>query len=379
MAAKIGTRRRPDRIELESPDFMGFAHGSHHEKDGLGLLDEDEFLLDLCICDHCDKRAAAAKVPIEEARRNVAGLLEAGFAGEFPQAAFPDFPAKGPDSLAGFPALRVFVDWRPEPVTSLIAEIRAAKPPGTRPLLIDAKGARAGDIDLPPIMPHVDGILHCACFNDTARIAPLMAATPTLLGAVRPLIAGFQLFHPNLRDRADLAARVGQAKGHADGFNFYNLGLVPPARLAWIRQSPGPVALALPFPCLSAGYDLPDFGHDTVDDGVQSGLGSIGVACDDGVRQVAVRREGGEAEAGDRERAFGRAFKGVIHALQDLAEHRVAGGVADGTVKGTICGAVGLPCGHDLEQFVAQPRNLGALAQGGIAVAWGGCDMRSRR
>ncbi len=239
MAAEIGTRYRPDRIELESPDFMGFSHGFHHEKDGLGLLPEDEFLLGLCFCDHCIKRATAAKVPIAEARATVVTLLDAAFARELPKAAFPDFPANGPDSFARFPALRAFLDWRSEPVTSLIAEIRAATPPETRLLLIDAEGTWVGGIDLPSIVPHVDGILHCAYFTDTARIGPLMAATRTLLGADRTLIAGFQLFHPNLRDRADLEARVGQAAEHVDGFNFYNLGLVPPARLDWVRSALG--------------------------------------------------------------------------------------------------------------------------------------------
>jgi len=240
MAAEIGTRYRPDRIELESPDFMGFAHGFHHEKDGLGLLPEDEFLLGLCFCDHCLNRATAAGVPIKEARRTVAGLLDAAFSRELPQAAFPDFPAKGLDSFAGLPALRAFLDWRPEPVTSLIAEIRAATPPGTRLLLIDAEGTRSSGINLPSIVPHVDGILHCAYFTDVVRIGPLMAATRTLLGADRTLIAGFQLFHPNLRNRADLEGRVGHAIAHVNGFNFYNLGLVPPARLDWIRSALGP-------------------------------------------------------------------------------------------------------------------------------------------
>jgi hypothetical protein len=45
------------------------------------------------------------------------------------------------------------------------------------------------------------------------------------------------LFHPNLSDAEDLAARVTAAKTCADGFNFYNLGLVPPARLAWMRDA----------------------------------------------------------------------------------------------------------------------------------------------
>ena len=32
LVREIAERYRPDRIELESPDFMGFSHGYHHEK-----------------------------------------------------------------------------------------------------------------------------------------------------------------------------------------------------------------------------------------------------------------------------------------------------------------------------------------------------------
>ena len=39
---------------------MGFAHEYHHEKDGVGLTPEDDFLLSLCFCPACLARAAEA-------------------------------------------------------------------------------------------------------------------------------------------------------------------------------------------------------------------------------------------------------------------------------------------------------------------------------
>ena len=42
---------QPDIVELESPSFMGFAHGYHHDKDGVGLTAEDEFAMSLCFCE----------------------------------------------------------------------------------------------------------------------------------------------------------------------------------------------------------------------------------------------------------------------------------------------------------------------------------------
>ncbi len=237
MVAEIAQVYAPDRIELESPDFMSFSHGFHHEKDGLPLHPEDDFLLGVCFCTHCRAAAKAAGVPAEEARQIVANLLDAAFARDLPQAQFPDFPAQRLTAFAALPALQAYLHWRSQPITGLIAGIKSVLPPSTELLLIDAETFWPGGIDLPAVIPHLDGILHCAYVTATDRIGPLMAQTRALLGPHKTLIAGFQLFHPNIRDRADLAARVGQTQGHVDGLNFYGLGLVPPARLDWIRAA----------------------------------------------------------------------------------------------------------------------------------------------
>ena len=101
LVAEISHRYRPDRIELESPDFMGFAHGYHHEKDGMGLLPEETFLLGVCFCPHCMARATAAGVPAEGARATVAAMLDAAFARELPEAQVPGFPEEGIDAFRG--------------------------------------------------------------------------------------------------------------------------------------------------------------------------------------------------------------------------------------------------------------------------------------
>ena len=237
LVAEISRRYHPDRIELESPDYMGFAHGFHHEKDGLGLLDEDTFLLGLCFCRHCKTAALAAGVDFEAARQTVITLLDAAFARELPERQFPDFPARALNAFRGYPALMDYLAWRSTPVTSLIAEAKAACHEGTALLLIDAVGSWAGGIDLSAVIPHLDGILHCAYFTPPEDIASLMASTRSALGRDKTLIAGFQLFHPQVKDAADLQRRVAATMGHVDGLNFYNLGLVPHQRVTWIRGS----------------------------------------------------------------------------------------------------------------------------------------------
>lgn len=237
LVSEISQTYRPDRIELESPDFMGFPHGFHHEKDGLPLLPDEAFLLGVCFCDHCRAKANAAGVPANLAQSQVAGFLDNAFSREVPRSQFPDFATNGVEGFAAHSALAAYLAWRSAPVTSLIADIREATHPDTKVLLIDAVGTWAGGIDLPNLVPHLDGVLHCAYETDPARISGLLAQTRALLGPDKTLIAGFQLFHPTVQDQNDLVNRVAQAAPHIDGANFYNLGLVPLARLGWITAA----------------------------------------------------------------------------------------------------------------------------------------------
>lgn len=237
LVREIAERYHPDRIELESPDFLGFSHGYHHEKDGLAVLPEDDFLLGLCFCAHCLTRSKAAGIDGDAARAAVVALLDAAFARELPETQFLDFPALGLEAFAKLPALYAYLLWRSEPVTSLLAEIKAVVPSDVRLLLIDFEGSWWGGVDVAAIAPHLDGLLHCAYFTPVDRIPALLAGARSVLGPTKTLIAGFQLFHPNVKDRADLEARVAAAGPSVDGYNFYNLGLVPPKRLDWIRTA----------------------------------------------------------------------------------------------------------------------------------------------
>jgi hypothetical protein len=242
MVEEIAGRYAPDRIELESPDFMGFSHGFHHEKDGLPVQPEDDFLLGVCFCAYCMSRAAAAGVDAEGARARVVAILEAAFAREMPERVFPAFPAEGTCAFAGEGALYDYLRWRTEPVTSLVAEARAAAHGAsggrTRVLLIDAAGSWWGGVDIAAATKGVDGVLYCAYFQRAGEVGAALAPVRAALGPGQSLVVGYQLFHPNVADKADLVARVAAA-GEVAGLNFYNLGLVPPVRLGWIAAALG--------------------------------------------------------------------------------------------------------------------------------------------
>ncbi|PDT36353.1 hypothetical protein CO671_12010 [Rhizobium sp. M10] len=229
---------RPDMVELESPNFMGFAHEYHHEKDGVGLNAEDDFLLSLCFCDHCTARAAKAGVPAESARRTVARFIAELCERDVPERQFPDFPAAGIDAFRDHPDLHAYLAWRSEPVTSLIDEIKAAADPASRIVLIDLKNGWLGGVDLAAVGKLCDGAILCCYDMEPNSVGDVIRAGRAAIGPQKFLGVGLRVFYPEVTAPAVLAARAKAAvDAGADGVNFYNYGLIPAKRLDWVRAS----------------------------------------------------------------------------------------------------------------------------------------------
>lgn len=234
----VTTGYKPDRLELESPNFLGFAHGYHHEKDGVGLLPEDDFLLSLCFCRHCVARAKLAGVDVEAARPIVMHMIAEACERAVPEAQVEGFPARGIDAFQRWPALHDLLRWRSEPVTSLLAEIADATDPATRLVLIDLADAWLGGIELSEAARLLDGLMLCAYDMSPQQVEELAVRGREAVGKDGFLGVGYRLFFPEMKSAADLSARVSAAcAGGADGLNFYNYGLVPAARLDWIGSA----------------------------------------------------------------------------------------------------------------------------------------------
>lgn len=229
---------KPDAVELESPSFMGFAHEFHHEKDGVGLTAEDDFLLSLCFCDACLARAAKAGVDGRPARETVKQWIAEMCEREIPAPRWPDFPAGGLDAFKLYPEVYDYLMWRFEPVTSLIAEIRERADPATKVYLIDLKDGWLGGCDIGKVAEVCDGAILCAYWTAPKDVAALIDEGRRAVGPDKYLGAGFRVFYPEMRSASDLAARCKAAiDAGADGVNFYNYGLVPEPRLGWVRNA----------------------------------------------------------------------------------------------------------------------------------------------
>jgi hypothetical protein len=225
----------PDVIELESPCFMGFAHEFHHEKDGVGLTAEDDFLLSLCFCPACLARARAAGVDGERAQATVRRWIVETCEREIPTPRWPDFPSAGLHVFRSYGEVYDYLIWRFAPVTSLIAELREAAAPETKVYLIDLKDGWLGGCDLEAIGKVCDGAILCAYGMTPEATEALMQQGRSALGPDKYLGAGFRVFFPETASAEQLRLRSRAAiAGGAEGINYYNYGLVPKKRLEWI-------------------------------------------------------------------------------------------------------------------------------------------------
>lgn len=222
----------------EAPSRYPITHGFHHEKDGVGLTADEDFLLSLCFCPACLARAAMAGVDGEKARATVKLWITEACERAIPASRWPEFLSAGLDVFQPHPEVYDFVKWRFEPVTSLIGEIRDHAAPSTKIYLIDLKEGWLGGCDVKAAAAACDGAIICGYDMTPDQVTELIAQNRTAVGPDRHLGTGFRVFYPEMRSPADLATRANAArKAGAQSINFYNYGLVPGARLNWVKHA----------------------------------------------------------------------------------------------------------------------------------------------
>lgn len=228
-------------VSLETPGFLPYAHGFHHE---FALNRPNRWLdsqLGLCFCEHCQAGAKRAGITVEALRQQVAGDIEAFLSSDV------DFPA---DMAEAFwladtrtdGALKAFLDWRCTVVTSLVQEIRQAVRKDASVAVIPSvarptAGAFYEGSDL-AALAEAAGLIE-ACFYEAgaARVkADLfdvkrrLRGKGRLRGIVRPSF-------PDLDTKSEfLAAMRALGEGGVSEVAFYNWGHIRDANLNWIAE-----------------------------------------------------------------------------------------------------------------------------------------------
>jgi hypothetical protein len=228
-------------VSLETPGFLPYAHGFHHE---FALNRPNRWLdnqLGLCFCAHCQAGAKRAGIAVEALRRQVAGDVEAYLSSDV------DFPADMAEAfwLADVRTdgdLKAFLDWRCTVVTSLVQEIRHAVRKDASVAVIPSvarptAGAWYEGSDL-AALAEAAGLIE-ACFYEPGAVrvkADLfdvkrrLRGKGRLRGIVRPAF-------PDLDTKCEfLAAMRALGEGGVSEVAFYNWGHLREANLSWIAE-----------------------------------------------------------------------------------------------------------------------------------------------
>ncbi|HMN86951.1 MAG TPA: hypothetical protein PKA74_13285 [Bauldia sp.] len=229
-------------LSIETPGFLPYVHGYHHE---FGLMRQNRWFdnsLGLCFCPHCLKGASAAGIDAAGLRGRVKADIESFLAAPFD---IPDDMAEAfwlADTRTDG-ELAAFLAWRTTVVTSLVAEIRATVRKDAAVAIIPSvarptAGAWYEGSDL-KALHGAAGIIE-ACFYepgadrvavDAWDIKRRIGGAAGLRGILRP---GF----PDLRSKGEVIAAVGAlaAAGIRD-IAFYNYGHLRQASLDWFGEA----------------------------------------------------------------------------------------------------------------------------------------------
>jgi hypothetical protein len=244
---------RVSGVSLETPGFLPYAHGFHHEfalNRGNRWLDS---LLGICFCPNCMAGAKRAGIEVEALRRLIAADIEAYLKSDI------DFPSDMAEAFwtadaRGDGDLRALLDWRCSVVASLVREIRdtvrkdatvAVIPSVARP----TSGAWFEGSDLKALADAAGAIEACfyepgakrvkADFFDVKR---RLRGSGRLRGILRPAF-------PDLDSKDEfIAAMRALGAGGLREVAFYNWGHLRDANIDWIAEGLAAMEACFPSP-----------------------------------------------------------------------------------------------------------------------------------
>ncbi|MBV9532632.1 MAG: hypothetical protein JO283_16620 [Bradyrhizobium sp.] len=228
-------------VSLETPGFLPYAHGYHHE---FVLNRPNSWLnnqLGLCFCEPCVAGAKAAGVPIERLQRRVASDVAAYLSSDID---FPDDMAEAfwLADLQSDGELRALFDFRCAVVTSLVREIRSAVRKDAAVAVIPSVARPTGGAwyegsDLKGLAGAA-GIIEACFYEPSARrvaadlfdIKRRVNGSGRLRGIVRPAF-------PDLQTKEEfLAAMRALGAGGVREAAIYNWGHLRDVNLDWVAE-----------------------------------------------------------------------------------------------------------------------------------------------
>ena len=240
LCADLVDRYDIHRIVLETPGWLPYDHGYHHEFALLPLDRYSKTLLALCFSDATKRAAEAAAIDAERLQARARTLLERWFAADL---AVPEAMAAAwwESEIVGDPEWARFLHWRCRLVAELVAAVKAVMPADTRLAVIPTVqrpsaacwlegsdfamlAAAADALEVPAYQASAD-----EAFWDAWHVRARVGDDAPLHFILRPSF-------PDLRGGAETVAAARRLKevGLA-GLAFYNYGHIRLTSLAHIQ------------------------------------------------------------------------------------------------------------------------------------------------
>ncbi len=228
-------------VSLETPGFLPFSHGYHHE---FGLMRQNNWLnqnMGLCFCEHCMSGAKAKGIDADALRAKTVRDVEAYLASDID---FTDDLAEQywlndmQDEL-----LRSYLRFRADTVTSLVAEIRDTVRRDAAVAVIPSIAPPASSgwfegADLPALAKIADWIEAGFYQPGVMRIRSEAFDVARRIGGTTKLRCILRPAWPDLASKAEVVEAVAAVRdaGITD-FAFYNYGHIRQASLGWIAEA----------------------------------------------------------------------------------------------------------------------------------------------
>jgi hypothetical protein len=229
-------------LVLETPGFLPFVHGYHHEFAQIPGNPWMNILLGLCFCDAC--MAGARTAGIDSA--GIAHRLKDAVHGYMRSAAIvPEDMAVQwlVSDLVLDPEFGAFLRWRCQVVTRLVEAIRrevrqpvsvVVIPSVQRP---SALGWSEGT-DLAALAKHCEGLEIPFYEVDPGRVLADVLDCRRRAGPHAAISAILRPGYPDMTTEAQLQASISALAGQGvRRFSFYNFGMLRPHNLGWIRSA----------------------------------------------------------------------------------------------------------------------------------------------
>jgi len=234
LCSDIAENYRLKSLLLETPGFLTYGHGFHHEFAQVPPNAWLDAMLGLCFCDPCRAGAKRAGIDADGLAARICTAVDAWLGGG-PDQSLEDWNTDDPD-LAAFHRFRCQV------VTSLVADIRAAVDPAVKVKVI-------ATCQRPHATAYLEG--HDLAALDAASDGlelPLYQSSPEVVVAdgryVLDLVPASRTSvilrpgYPDMSRESDLTGALNGLRGLGIGdFTFYNFGMLRPMNLEWLRKA----------------------------------------------------------------------------------------------------------------------------------------------